>query len=73
MLLPVKSVIGEISSSSSWIPSSRNQWKESSWIWTRCGISNTAGILPNERRAGYGMVLCGEVCTSIAMHFPPTR
>ena len=50
MFLPVKSVIGEISSNSSFRPWFLNQLNESICIWIRLGIGMTEGILPKLRR-----------------------
>src|SRR6476661_912734 len=55
MTLPVKSLIGLISSNSSRRPFSTNHWNESSWSSIRFGIGRTSGIRAYDLRAEAGV------------------
>src|SRR3954464_8965182 len=51
MTLPVKSLIGLISSNRSRRPLSMNHWKDSSWSSMRFGTSNLSTLIPSRTSA----------------------
>src|SRR5262245_6599986 len=51
MTLPVKSLIGLISSKRSRRPFSMNHWKDSSWSSMRLGTSNLSTLIPSRTSA----------------------